>query len=91
MPTMSARNTPRSNILTPGEIVIQRFAEAGISARQLGELVDRDHSRIVRLTKPKPEGTGGQIPPALQRKLLELAPKHNVRLTADELISGGVA
>lgn len=74
---------------TPGEIVIERFEAAGISARKLGKLLGRDHSRIVRLTKPKPEGTGGQVPPALQRALLELAPQHGVRLTAEELITGG--
>ena len=75
--------------LTPGEIVIERFAAVGISARRLGELVGRDHSRIVRLTKPKPEGTGGQVPAGLQRVLLELAPQHGVALTAEELITGG--
>lgn len=75
--------------MTPGEIVTSRFAAAGITMRRLAELVGRHHSRIVRLTKPAPEGTGGQIPPALQRALLEVAPKHGVQLTADELISGG--
>ncbi len=74
---------------TPGEIVIERFEAAGISARKLGKLLGRDHSRIVRLTKPRPEGTGGQVPAALQRKLLELAPQHGVLLSAEELITGG--
>lgn len=73
---------------TPGEIVIERFADAGISARELGRLLGRDHSRIVRLTKPKPGGTGGQVPRALQRPLLELAPEYGVVLTAEELIRG---
>jgi hypothetical protein len=75
--------------LSPGELVVERFAAAGISARKLGELVGRDHSRIVRLTKPRPEGTGGQVPSGLQRILLELAPQHGVELTAEELITGG--
>lgn len=91
MDGMTAQSAPRTQYLSPGEVVILRFTEAGISARQLGELVGRDHSRIVRLTKPKPEGTGGQIPPALQRRLLELARERGVMLTADELINGAVA
>ena len=74
--------------MTPGEIVLTRFAKKGISARQLAELVGRDHSRIVRLTKPKPEGTGGQIPAALMPKLLKAAKKAGVKLTADELVGG---
>lgn len=77
--------------LTPGEIVIERFAAAGILTRQLGKLVGRHHSRIVRLTKPRPAGTGGTVPSMLQRQLLDVAKQKGVKLTADELINGGLA
>jgi hypothetical protein len=77
--------------LTPGEIVVERFAAAGFSARQLAEMVGRDHSRIVRLTKPREDGgTGGTVPSSLQRELLAVARQRGVRLTADELINGGL-
>ena len=73
---------------TPGELVIERFAAAGISVRRLAELVDRDHSRIVRLTKPPPQGTGGRIPAALLQPLLQVAADHGISLSADDLIRG---
>jgi hypothetical protein len=77
--------------LSPGELVIARFTAAGYSTRMIASVVGRDHSRIVRLTKPPPEGTGGQIPPAIQRALLAKAPRLGVVLTAEELILGGRA
>lgn len=76
-------------MLTPGELVLARFRRKGFSTRDIGALVGRDHGRIARLAKPKPEGTGGTIPPALHMPLLDAAAQCGVRLHPKELVMGG--
>lgn len=75
----------RRSKLTPGRLVLTRFRAAGISARALAGLVDRHHTSLVRMAQR------GQVPHELQRALLDVAPKHGVQLTADELINGAAA
>lgn len=75
--------------LTPGELVLARFNAAGISARMLADLIGRHQSRISRLAKPRPQGTGGDIPTDMQRPLLELAREHQIALTPHEVVYGG--
>ncbi len=76
-------------MLTPGELVLHRFRRKGFSTRDIARLVGRDHSRIVRLARPLPEGTGGSIPPKLHLPLLEAAQQCGVKLYPKELVMGG--
>ena len=75
----------RKKRLTPGQVVLTRFAAKRISVRRLGKLVDRDHTSLVRMAQR------GPVSSALQPELLRVAKEHDVELTADELINGAAA
>lgn len=74
-----------TQIHTPAEIVIARFG----GVRALARLVEKDPSTVHRWRLPVERGgTAGRVPSYLQEKVLDLATKHSVALTADDLIRG---
>lgn len=79
-PRKRARPTPRT---TPAETVITLFGGVRPLARELG----RNPSNVSRWRKPKNEGgTGGSVPTAMQGKILAIARRRGLELTAEQLI-----
>lgn len=74
--------------LTPANLVVARF---GVGIRGLGRLLEQDPSSISKWIVRE-----GKIPNSSRKgdthkRLLELARKRKIPLTADELINGGYA
>jgi hypothetical protein len=80
-------NTMVQKKLTPLALCVSRFRDAGVSGRQLGVLLGKSQSYICQLTI-----RGGHVPNTngMHSKWLELARAKKVKLSADELIYGGM-
>lgn len=86
---MTMANKP---ILTPAALVVARFSAAGVAkgSRALCRLLSVDKCTVYAW-----ERRGGHIPNGyagrnMQQEVLAAAKKHKVKLTASEVVSGGV-
>ena len=73
---------------TPAEVVLEAFRDIGMSGRALARHLELAPTTVSRWCREEPEGCGGLIPSRHQRPLLQLAAKHRVPLTAEDLILG---
>jgi adenosylmethionine-8-amino-7-oxononanoate aminotransferase len=74
--------------LSPAELLVARFG----GVRPLARVIDKHPSIVMRWKTPVERGGGGGIVPVkLMPRILEIAQEKGVKLTADELIRGGVA
>lgn len=70
--------------LPPLKLVVARFAEKNISKYELGKNVSTDSGSVYRWGY-----RGDRVPAKAQQRVLAFAEERGVRLTADEIISGG--
>lgn len=73
---------------TPAEVVIQEFADNGMSIRDMAARLGINQSTVSRWRLPAPSGCNGLIKSKYHLPLLALAKKHGMRLTADDLVHG---
>mgnify|MGYP003494179186 FL=1 len=73
---------------TPAEVVIQEFADAGVSIRALAGILGVNQSTVSRWRLPAPAGCDGLIKSRYHRTLLALAKKRGATLSADDLVHG---
>lgn len=90
---MATKSTKRNGSigakqLSPIDLCIKRFGDAGVSGRQLGLMLGKSASYVCQLTNK-----GGNLPNThgMHLRWLELARIKKVRLKAEELIFGGKA
>lgn len=73
---------------SPAEVVIQEFADAGVSIRGLAKRLGVNSSTVSRWRAPVPAGCGGTIPSRYHRDLLAIAADVGARLGSDDLVLG---
>ena len=73
---------------TPAEVVIQEFADAGVSIRALAGILGVNQSTGSRFRLPAPSVWRGLIKSRYHLTLLSQAKKRGATLTADDLVHG---
>lgn len=78
-------NKSQRKIITPAELVIELFGGLRPTARILG----RSHSAVNQWRKPKSHGgCDGFIPRLIIHKVLDIAERDGLKITAIDLIIG---
>ena len=72
--------------MKPAQFIISYFG--GVNAT--GRVVGRSGAAVCQWRKPINQGgTDGQIPRKVQEKILKHSNRHQLKITADHLITGG--